>query len=310
MTTPPSPTVAVLGAGGLLGRAIFRAAEAREIPVAAARSADVDAANEGAVRVWLEKVLPDALIVCAARNAGVHENIASPATMLEANARVAVASISAARQVGVRRLLYCSSTAIYSPDIAQPYREADAGTGRLDPSHSGYAAAKLLGARFCQAVRAQYGLDYTALLLGNMYGPGQNYDPSRAMVVPSLISRFHAAKESRADSVGIWGTGEATRDLLFVDDAAEIVLELCTRESPADGLINVASGRDTPIRELAEAIRRTTQFEGQIVFDPTKPEGVRRRSIDVSRLAAMGLAAPTSLEDGLAASYIDFCSRL
>lgn len=295
--------VGLLGAGGLLGSEIARQARARGITLSAVRSAEVDARDERAVLAWLDMATPDALIVCAARNAGVHRNIASPADMLEDNARIAIASIGAARRARVPRLLYCCSGAIYATDAQMPCREADAGTGSLEPSHAGYSAAKELGLRFCQAVRAQDGLDYTALLLTNIFGPGQNYDPSRSNVVASLMARIHAAKAAGDSEIVVWGSGDATRDFIFVEDAASAILGLAQIPGPADSAINLATGRETPIKDIAAAIARVVGYTGRLVFDRSKPEGARRRVLDVSRLAALGLAPASSLHDSLRRTY-------
>ncbi len=302
--------VGLLGAGGLLGSEIARLARARGIKLWAVRSAEVDARDDRAVMAWLDMTRPDALIVCAARNAGVHTNIASPADMLEYNARIAIASIGAARQARVPRLLYCCSGAIYATDAQMPCREADAGTGPLEPSHIGYSAAKELGLRFCQAVRAQDGLDYTALLLTNIFGPGQNYDPSRSNVVASLMARIHAAKTAGDSEVVVWGTGDATRDLIFVEDAASAILGLTQVAGPVDGTINLATGRETAIKDLAADIAKVVGFTGRLVFDRSKPEGARRRVLDVSRLAALGLAPASSLPDSLRRTYAAYLGSL
>lgn len=302
--------VGLLGAGGLLGSEIARQARERGITLSAVRSAEVDARDERAVTAWLDLTKPDALIVCAARNAGVHENIASPADMLEDNARIAIASIGAARRARVPRLLYCCSGAIYATDAQVPSHEEDAGTGRLEPSHAGYSAAKELGLRFCRAVRAQDGLDYTALLLTNIFGPGQNYDPARSNVVASLMARIHAAKAAGDSEVVVWGTGDATRDLIFVEDAASAILGLAQVAGPVDGAINLATGRETSIKDIAAAIAKVVGYTGQLAFDRSKPEGARRRVLDASRLAALGLAPASSLPDSLRRTYAAYLGSL
>jgi len=302
--------VGLLGAGGLLGSEIARQARARGIKLSATRSAEVDARDERAVMAWLDKTNPDVLIICAARNAGVHVNIASPADMLEDNARIAIASIGAARRARVPRLLYCCSGAIYPTTAQVPCRESDAGTGRPEPSHAGYSAAKELGLRFCRAVRAQDGLDYTAILLTNIFGPGQNYDPSRSNVVASLIARIHAAKAAGDSEVVVWGTGDATRDLIFVEDAASAMLGLAQVAGPVDSTINLATGREISIKEIAATIATVVGYTGRLVFDGSKPEGARRRVLDASRLAALGLAPASSFSDSLQRTYADYIGSL
>jgi GDP-L-fucose synthase len=303
-------TIAVLGSGGLLGPRILRLASSRGDRILAARSTDVDARDRSQVSNWLQADKPDVLIITAARTGGVHANLKSPADMLDDNAQIALAAIGAARSEGIERVLYCSSAAIYADTAHLPCRESDAGSGSVDASHFGYASAKLLGARFCSAIRRQDGLDYTALLLTGMYGPGQSYDPSRSHVAAALLARIHRAHQTRAPEVVVWGTGAATRDLLFVEDAAEAVLHLTLADGPEDGLINVASGRETTIRELAETVADAIGYKGALVFDASKPEGARRRVLDISRLNGSGWAPRYALAEGIRRSVEAYSTAL
>jgi GDP-L-fucose synthase len=302
--------IGLLGGGGLLGSAIARQAIAQGIALSKTRSKEVDARDERAVSAWLSHTKPDVLIVCAARNAGVHVNLSSPADMLLENARIAIASIGAARQARISRLLYCSSGAIYPIDAPIPYSERYANEGKLESSHAGYSAAKQLGLRLCQAVRLQDQLDYTALLLTNIYGPGQNYDPARSNVVGALLARIHAAKIAGDREVVVWGTGEATRDLIYVEDAASAILGLSKQEGPEDSVINVATGHEMAIRDIAATIREVVGYTGQLVFDHSKPEGALRRVMDVSRLAARGLTPASSLAVGLRQTYAAYLANV
>lgn len=310
---PPSPTprsIAILGAGGLLGRRLCAIAADAGWRVEAARSAEVDARDETAVSGWLAARRPDVLFINAAVTGGVHANLASPADYLDANARIALASLAAARRAPGLRVLYAGSAIIYPDAAPQPFTEDAAGSGPLDPTHLGYAAAKLLGVRQCEALRRQDGMDCTALVFTNMYGPGQRYDPARSNVVGGLLRRFHDARTRGDAEVSVWGTGEAERDLLYVDDAARAVIAAAAPgEGPPEPLLNIASGASIRIRELAHAVARTTGFTGRLTFDASKPEGARRRSFDVSRLHRLGWRAQTSLEEGLRASYADFLAH-
>ncbi|MFZ4071910.1 MAG: NAD-dependent epimerase/dehydratase family protein, partial [Caulobacterales bacterium] len=242
-----SPKFALLGSGGLLGRHVQELAAENGIDLQAAPRAAVDAQDPAAVRAWLSRVAPDVVIVNAAHTGGVQANLASPATMLADNARVALAGIGEACALGVTRLLYCGSGIVYPADAPQPYRETDAGTGAMDPTHLGYAAAKYLGMQYCEAVRQQHGLAYTALLLGNMYGPGQRWEPARSNVVAGLMRRLHEAKISGAAQVEVWGTGLAKRDVLYARDAAAAVLTIAAAPTLDHALINVASGAEVTI---------------------------------------------------------------
>lgn len=302
-------SLAILGAGGLLGPRLRAIATNEKLRVEAAGSAEVDARDPGAVFDWLSRTSPDVIFINAAVTGGVHANLASPADYLDANARIALGSLGAARRLPGLRVLYASSAIVYPDVAAQPFTEGAAGAGLLDPTHLGYAAAKLLGVRQCEALRRQDGMDCTALLFTNMYGPGQRYDPARSNVVGGLLRRFDEAKKRGDAEMTVWGTGEAERDLLYVDDAARAVLAAAAGDTPPDPLMNVASGKSLKIRELADAIARATGFAGRVTFDPTRPEGARRRSFDVTRLHRLGWSAAVPLEQGLSESYADFLRR-
>jgi GDP-L-fucose synthase len=305
--------VGLIGAGGLLGASLVRAAARTGLDLCPAPRAEVDARDSRTVETWLAAVRPDALIIAAALNGGIQANLAQPADFLAHNAAIALACIGAARRVGVGAVLYCASAALYPLASPQPLREADLFAGAADPSHLGYGAAKALGVRYCQAIREQDGLPYTALLLTNIYGPGQSWDEARSNVVAGLLKRLHQAREDHSPDVSVWGTGAARRDLIFGEDAAEAILTLAQRTdlmaALPDGLVNIASGDEISIRDLALLCARTVGYKGALTFDPTKPEGAARRVLDVSRLQAMGWWARTPLMQGLKATYAELPGR-
>ena len=305
--------IGLIGAGGLLGASLVRAAACAGLDLCPAPRAEVVARDSRGVETWLGAVRPDALIIAAALNGGIQANLAQPADFLEHNAAIVLACISAARRARVGVVLYCASAALYPLASPQPLKEADLFAGAADPSHLGFGAAKALGVRYCQAVREQDGLPYTALLLTNIYGPGQRWDEARSNVVAGLLKRLHQAREDRSPSVSVWGTGGARRELVYGEDAAEAILTLaqCADLIAAlpDGLVNVGSGDEVSIRDLAQLCAQTVGYEGALTFDPTKPEGAARRVLDISRLQSMGWRARTPLLVGLKATYADLAGR-
>lgn|GEM_PF-1828926 len=307
ITDPVTARIGLIGAGGLLGSSLVMAAQGAGLDLCSAARAEVDARDRGSVEAWLRSQRPSALIISAALNGGIQANLSEPADFLEDNAAIALACLGAARRIGIRNVLYCASAALYPLSAAQPLREGDLFSGPSDPGHLGFAAAKMLGVRYCQAVRQQDDLACTALLLTNIYGPGQRWEEPRSNVVAGLLKRLHQAKHERLPAVTVWGTGHARRDLVYASDAAEAILALATRqdllERLPDGLINIGSGEDVSIWELARLCSGTVGYEGRLDFDPKKPEGAARRVLDVSRLQELGWRARTPLPEGLKATY-------
>ncbi|EAR50128.1 putative nucleotide di-P-sugar epimerase or dehydratase [Oceanicola granulosus HTCC2516] len=300
----------------MVGGAILRKLEARraageELELLTRTHAELDLTDQQAVRAFMEAERPDAVILAAAKVGGIHANNTYPADFIHDNLLIQANVIGQAHAAGVRRLLFLGSSCIYPKLAPQPMREDALLTGTLEPTNEPYAIAKIAGIKLCESFNRQHGTDYRSVMPTNLYGPGDNFHPENSHVVPALIRRFHEAVQGGADEVVIWGTGTPYREFLHVDDMAEASLFVFdlprdvykANTEPMLSHINVGTGQDVTIAELARAIAKITGFEGRITFDTTKPDGTPRKLMDVSRLAAMGWRASTGLEDGLADAY-------
>lgn len=279
--------------------------------------AELDLTDQAAVRAFMAAEKPDQVILAAAKVGGIHANNTYPAQFIYENLMITSNVIHGAYQAGVTRLLQLGSSCIYPKFAEQPMRESSLLTGTLEPTNEPYAIAKIAGIKLCESYNRQYGTDYRSVMPTNLYGPGDNYHPENSHVVPALIRRFHEATLAGTDEVVIWGTGTPYREFLHVDDMAEaslFVLDLdhvkyTANTEPMLSHINVGTGQDVTIAELAQIIAQITGFEGKVSFDPTKPDGTKRKLMDVSRLANMGWKAKIALKDGLISSYDAFCSE-
>lgn len=256
----------------------------------------------------------DAVVLAAARVGDIHANNTYPADFIADNLAMQCNVIQAAHAAGVQRLLFLGSSCIYPRLAPQPMREDALLTGPLEPTNEPYAVAKIAGIKLCESVNRQHGRDYRSVMPTNLYGPGDNFHPDNSHVIPALLRRFHEAARAGADEVTIWGSGSPMREFLHVDDMAAAcvhVLELPTgvyraHTQPMLSHVNVGTGVDCTIRELAETIARVTGFRGRLAWDTTKPDGAPRKLLDVSRLAALGWRAQTGLEEGLRQTYAWF----
>ena len=245
---------------------------------------------------------PDVIVLAAARVGGILANASRPAEFLEDNLRIQVNVMGAAQRAGVPRLLFLGSSCIYPKFAAQPITEASLMTGELEETNDAYAVAKIAGIKQVQALRRQYGLNYISAMPTNLYGPGDNFNRTNSHVLPALIRRVHEAKMADAATVAIWGSGTPRREFLFVDDLADALLFLLEHyDSPEP--INVGVGADITIRELAEKIAEVVGWQGEFVFDNSKPDGTPRKLLDVSRLTALGWKANTSVGTGIKRTY-------
>ena len=305
----------VAGHRGMVGSAIVRALRGRGIDSIVVRThAELDLTDQAGVRAFFEKERPEKVILAAAKVGGIHANNTYPAEFIYDNLMVEANVIHEAWRAGVRELLFLGSSCIYPKMASQPMREDALLTGPLEPTNEPYAIAKIAGIKLCESYNRQYGTDYRSVMPTNLYGPGDNYHPENSHVIPALIRRFHEAKVARADKVVIWGSGSPRREFLYVDDMAEAslhVMELnkatyAANTQPMLSHINVGSGEDLTIGELATLIGRTVGFEGRIEYDATKPDGTPRKLMDVGRLRALGWKPRVGLEEGLAAAYRDF----
>ncbi|MDF3362847.1 GDP-L-fucose synthase [Sulfitobacter sp. Ks41] len=304
------------GHRGMVGGAILRQLEARsgageDLTLITRTHAELDLTNQAAVRDFMQAEKPDVVILAAAKVGGIHANNAYPADFIYENLMIECNVIHQAFAAGVTRLLQLGSSCIYPRAVAQPMKEDALLTGVLEPTNEPYAVAKIAGIKLCESYNRQHGTDYRSVMPTNLYGPGDNFHPENSHVLPALIRRFHEAAQAGDDEVQIWGSGKPRREFLHVDDMAEaslFVLDL-DRETydantqPMLSHINVGTGIDVSIMELAQMVARVTGFQGRITNDPNKPDGTLRKLMDVSRLADMGWRASVDLEKGLQETY-------
>jgi len=305
----------VAGHRGMVGAAIVRALARRGATRIATRThAELDLASQADVRAFFEREQPDSVVLAAAKVGGIHANDTYPADFIYENLMIEANVVHEAWRAGVQRLLFLGSSCIYPRMAEQPMREDALLTGTLEPTNEPYAIAKIAGIKLCESYNRQHGTDYRSVMPTNLYCSGDNYPPEMSHVIPALIRRFHEAKEAGADKVVIWGTGKPRREFLYVDDMAEAcvhVMELdrATYEAntrPMLSHINVGTGEDIPIAELAALVAKTVGFRGRIEQDPSKPDGTPRKLMDVGRLRALGWRPRVGLVDGLALAYRDF----
>lgn len=273
--------------------------------------AELDLTDQSAVRDFMQLERPDAVIIAAAKVGGIYANNTYPAQFIYENLMIECNVIHQAFEAGVTKLLQLGSSCIYPKLASQPMCENALLTGALEPTNEPYAVAKIAGIKLCESYNRQYGVDYRSVMPTNLYGPGDNFHPDNSHVVPALIRRFHEAVRDNLEEVIIWGSGTPRREFLHVDDMASaslFVLNLSKNiyEANTDPMlshINVGTGADIPIIELAKLIARVTGYKGQISTDPTKPDGTKRKLMDVDRLAEMGWHAQIQFEQGLRNTY-------
>lgn len=314
----------IAGHRGLVGSALVRNLQAKGYSNLLLRThAELDLTDAEATGAFLRKEKPDYVFLAAAKVGGILANNNYPADFIRDNLAIQNNVIEQSYAAGVKRLLFLGSSCIYPRDCPQPIKEEYLLTGQLEPTNRPYALAKIAGIEMCWSYNRQYGTHYLAVMPTNLYGPGDNYHPENSHVIPGLIRKFHEAKISGAETVSVWGTGKPRREFLYSDDMADacvFVMGLpdvefaqllgADRNDGLAPLINIGTGQDLTIHELAEEVRRTTGFEGKIVFDTTKPDGTMRKLTDVGRLNKMGWKATTSLQTGLQQAYKDFLGAL
>ena len=298
----PGARLYVAGYRGLVGGAIARQARARGVDVTGHTHAELDLTDRTATLRALRQARPSHLVLAAARVGGIMANASQPVEFLEENLRIQLSVISAAYEAGVPRLLFLGSSCIYPKLAAQPISEDALLTGPLEPTNEAYAIAKIAGVKQIQAYRRQFRARYISAMPTNVYGPGDNFDLASSHVLPALIRRFHEAKIAGADEVTLWGTGTPLREFIHADDLADAcltILDSYDRDEP----INVGTGADLPIRELAATVAEVVGFPGRIAFDPSKPDGTPRKVLDVGRLRALGWIPTIPLADGIRSTY-------
>ena len=300
--------VFVAGHRGMAGGAIARALSRRGCEVLGAGRGELDLRRQAETEAWLRAARPDAVVVAAATVGGILANAMRPADFLYDNLAIVASLVEGARRAGVPKLLFLGSSCIYPRLAPQPIAEDALLTGPLEPTNEAYAIAKIAGVKLCEAYRRQHGCSYIAAMPCNLYGPGDNFDPVTAHVIPALMHRMHRAKLAGDDRLAVWGTGAARREFLHVDDLAAAAVLLLERHAGASP-INVGAGRDLTIAELARKIAAVTGFQGRLDFDASKPEGTPRKMLDVTRLRALGWRPQTALDAGLASTYAWYKAR-
>lgn len=302
----PDSKIFVAGQRGMVGAAVVRRLRGLgyEHLLLPSRE-ELDLTNQAAVSAFYAEHRPQVAVICAARVGGIHANNTYPAEFIYSNLSIAQHCVHAAHAHGCERLLFLGSSCIYPREAPQPLTEASLLTGPLEPTNEAYAIAKIAGLKLCEMYRRQYGRCYHSAMPTNLYGPGDNYHPENSHVIPGLMRRFHEATEANAESVTIWGTGSARRDFLHVDDLAAGLLYLLQLETPPD-LVNIGSGDDISIGELAHLIAEVTGFKGEILNDTSKPDGTPVKRMDTTIINRLGWTPAIGLKEGLAATYEDF----
>lgn len=301
------PKLFVAGHRGMVGAAVGRAA-APDYDLILRSRAELDLMDPAAVDAFFAAERPDAVIHCAARVGGIHANRTFPADFMRENIGVSFNVIDAAHRHNTARLLYLGSSCIYPREAPQPLREEYLLTSPLEQTNEAYALAKIAALKYCSYLRHQHGRVYHSVMPTNLYGTGDNYHPEHSHVIPGLIRRFHEAKVQDAPEVRVWGTGTVRREFLHVDDLAAGLLKVLNLENPPD-IVNIGSGEDVTIRELAEEVKAAVGYEGKLVFDPSMPDGTPRKLLDVSRITATGWRPTIRLREGLARTYADFLTE-
>jgi len=309
-----SAKIFVAGARGLVGAALVRRLkEGGYANLLLPASNDLDLTDQTEVRRFFRHERPDFVILAAARVGGIHANFTYPAEFIYLNLMIQNNVIHQAFEAGVRRLLFLGSSCIYPQLAPQPMREEHLLTGPLEPTNEPYALAKIAGLKMCEAYNRQYGSRFFAVMPTNLYGPGDNFHPENSHVIPALIRRIHEAARAGASEVTVWGTGTPRREFLFVDDMADGSLfvltlpdevldrELCNYPKP--NFVNLGTGQDVSIRDLAETVREVVGYTGRLVFDSSKPDGAPRKLLDVSKLKRLGWEAKTPLRLGIEKTY-------
>lgn len=294
--------VLVAGYKGMAGGAVARRLARENCEILLAGRDEVDMTRQADVEDWMAEAKPDAVFLAAGKVGGINANSTRPAEFIYENLLIETSVIHASWKVGVKKLLFLGSSCIYPRGATQPMTEEALMTGPLEPTNDAYAIAKIAGIKMCQAYRKQYGCDFISAMPTNLYGLGDRYDLQYGHVVASLIMKIHAAKTSGAGTVTLWGTGSPLREFLFTEDLADGLIFMIKHYS-GEHHLNLGTGTEMSIRELAEAIAMAAGWKGEFIYDRSKPDGMPRKVMDVSRLATLGWTAQTRFEDGIKLAY-------
>ncbi len=298
----------VAGHKGMVGSALCRRLQDENCEILTASKSELDLRDQAAVRRWISSNKPDLVFVAAATVGGIVANDSMPAQFLYDNLMIEANVIHAAYEAGVEKLVFLGSSCIYPRLADQPMTESALLTGPLEETNQWYAVAKIAGIKLCQAYRKQYGCNYISAMPTNLYGTEDNFDLETSHVVPALMAKMHTGKIDGAPAVTVWGTGKPKRELLFVDDCADALVHLAKTYAGAEH-VNVGTGEDLSIAEIAETVAKVVGFEGALQFDTSRPDGTPRKLLDTAKLAGLGWRYRTSLQDGLAATYEWYLSQ-
>lgn len=293
----------VAGHNGMVGSALVRRLRGGGYSNLITRTRrELNLLDQSAVLDFMKSEKPDYLFLAAAKVGGIHANNVQRADFIYQNLVIETNIIHAAYTAGLRRIMFLGSSCIYPRDCPQPMREEYLLTGPLEQTNEPYAIAKIAGIKMCESFNRQYGTHYVSVMPTNLYGPEDHFDLENSHVIPALMRKIHEANVTRARRVNVWGTGRVRREFLHVDDLADACVRLM-EQGVGDGIFNIGTGEDVTIRELAELIRDVVQFDGELVFDPTRPDGTPRKLLDVSRMQALGWRARIALPQGLSEVY-------
>ena len=308
----------IAGHNGMVGSALVRLLQAQEVEIITKNKEELNLLNQNNVQNFFKNQKIDQVYLAAAKVGGIHANNTYPADFIYENLMITTNIIHSAFLNGIKKLLFLGSSCIYPKNTNQPMKEEELLNGKLESTNEPYAIAKIAGIKMCESYNRQYSkshsLDYRSIMPTNLYGPGDNYHPENSHVIPGLIYRFHKAKINNLPNVTIWGTGTPKREFLYVDDMARASIHLMNLDKniydkqtvPMCSHINVGSGKDLTIKELAEAIKEVLGFKGVINFDPTKPNGIPRKLLDSELINSLGFKPEISLKDGLIKTYQDY----
>ncbi|MBA4294095.1 GDP-fucose synthetase [bacterium] len=310
MALDSSSLIYVAGHRGMVGSAVVRALGRRGFGnILTSTRAELDLTDQAAVFGFLGEHRPAAVVIAAAKVGGIHANSTYPAEFIYENLALEANLVEGSYRAGVKRVCFLGSSCIYPKEAAQPMREDALLTGPLEETNEAYAIAKIAGLKLCEFYRRQYGVVYHSAMPTNLYGTGDNYHPENSHVLPALIRRFHEAKVAGAESVVMWGTGNPLREFLHADDCAEGIVHLLLMDNPPD-LVNVGSGEEISIRDLAHLVAKVVGFEGRIEHDLSKPDGTMRKLMDSSVLRGTGWKPKISLEEGIRSAYGEFLAEI
>ena len=299
----------VAGHRGMVGQALVRRLQSEGCDIVDAPRERIDLRRQAAVEAWMDKTRPDLVFVAAAKVGGIHANDTRPAEFLYDNLMIETNIIEAARQAGTAKLVFLGSSCIYPKMAPQPITEDALLTGPLEPTNEWYAIAKIAGIKLCQAYRKQYGLDFISAQPTNLYGPFDNFDLNSSHVLPALVRKAHEAKQAGADSFTIWGSGTPLREFLHVDDLADALVFLAKTYSDGE-IVNIGSGDEVAIGDLARLIADAVGFEGAVHTDATKPDGTPRKRLDTRKLEGLGWRPSIALDQGVAQVYQWYCENV